>query len=332
MKLFRFEVKKQLKSILFWACIAWSIFMLFPCRQMFSLPFSSNEEAFEFMQNTPNEDGNVFRVKLSDIREEFLKKLYNKTNDKITINQFGEYFCYCNYLELLEANQIKDSEITLKDDVDKRIKDSLGNVRFSQVFFKILAVYFSRYLMFILMVLCSNLWQKDNAIKFKDLVRTSPIESHKYMLTKFMARFIPYIFIIFLNFIAVGVFEKIRLQAFSDFEFRLSDMFIPFLVFTVPPLLCEAMFCASVSILLKNQFFAGPIYLLLGQYTNLPLCMNEYDAVTGPRGEVGDICIPPVLLNYGLKEQIMLIIASIFLFVLACYIWNNPKKAHKERR
>ena len=183
--------------------------------------------------------------------------------------------------------------------------------------------------MFILMVLCSNLWQKDNAVKFKDLVRTSPIESHKYMLTKFMARFIPYIFIIFLNFIIVGVFEKIRLQAFSDFEFRLSDMFIPFLVFTVPPLLCEAMFCASVSILLKNQFFAGPIYLLLYQYTNLPLQMNEYYAVSGPGHHT---VIPPVLLNYGLKEQIMLIIASIFLFVLACSIWNNPKKAHKERR
>ena len=137
----------------------------------------------------------------------------------------------------------------------------------------------------------------------------------------------------FTAFIIFGILGKIKMQHLG-FAFKLSDAFLPFIIFTMPSLLCAAVFYAAVSLILKNPFFAGPLYIALGMGLNFPVFRFGVDAITGRSYDWR--YIPPIKLCFGINDVIIQLMTSILLFILACYIWNKPKgrlkAAYKERR
>lgn len=315
MELFKFEIKKQLKSVLFWVITVFSLYTAVnDSLKAFELPFLSNDEAYKFLTNTCRlGDYNFYHVKLSDITRRYNKQVIESCDLK------NIYRCYAgNYKEWLQLTDTKDEDVHIQEEANRKIKEALGNARFSQAFFKILAVCFQRAAI-ILIVLFSNTWVKDISIRLKDMVGTRPIKSYKYLLSKFMARFLPFISIMFFSYFSLGVIEKIRLKNLN-FEFRLSDMFVPFFVFTLLPLLFSAIFCSSVSVLLKNPFTAGPL-LIFGMSFGYSPFISGYDAIIASNDEFA--YIPPVNLNRGFNEAMVFLIFSLLLFYLACYVWKR---------
>lgn len=331
MALFKFELKRQLKSIVFWIVTILSLYMVInKSLPLFDLPCSSNEKAFEFISSTKMlGDHNVYHVKLSDITKKYNNKLIERSDCEITNKEDVE-----DYTKFLKIMKLHDNEVTLREEIKQQFQNALEGFRVSQVFFKILAMYFQEHVVIILIILFSNIWFKDISSKQKDMICTKPIKQYKYLLSKFMACFTPYIFIMFTAFIIFGIFGKIKMQHLG-FAFKLSDAFLPFIIFTMPSLLCAAVFYAAVSLILKNPFFAGPLYVALGMGPNFPVFRFGFDAITG-RSYDDLRYIPPIRLYSGINDVIIQLITSILLFILVCYIWNDSqkpfKKTHKARR
>ncbi len=330
MRLFKFEIKQQLKSILFWVVTILSLYIAIgKSLPLFNLPVSSNEKAFEFISSANMlGDNNAYHVKLSDITKKYNNKLIERSDCQITNKEGVE-----DYTKFLKIMKLHDNEVTLRKEINQQFRNALDGFRVSQVFFKILAMYFQEHVTIILIILFSNIWFKNISSKQKDMIYTKPIRQHKYLLSKFMACFTPYILMLFTAFIILGILGKTKIQHLS-FAFKLSDAFLPFIIFTMPSLLCAAMFYATVSLILKNPFFAGPLYIALGMGLNFPVFRFGLDAITG---RIYDwVSIPPIKLYSGIDDAIVQLITSILLFVLACYIWNDSqkpfKKAYKERR
>lgn len=127
MKLFRFEVKRQLKSVLFWVVTILSLHMAInKSLPLFDLPFSSNEKAFEFISSANMlGDYNVYHVKLSDITKKYNNKLIERSDCEITNKEDVE-----DYTKFLKIMKLHDNEVTLREEINQQFQNALGAFEF----------------------------------------------------------------------------------------------------------------------------------------------------------------------------------------------------------
>ncbi len=234
--LFKFEVKRYLKSVMFWCFMIITVFMcMHSAAPLFRFPIINSKQVYDNLQLSSHMDSNVYHVLLRDIYEKYDDIVLQKTDKKIEHMRGRD--------EWKQFNKVENIETKIMNDVNNRFETKFKGYRFSQIFFKILSSCFSFFPIYVLMVIFSLVWSKDKSSDMLTIVKVKPIKTSSYLLVKFMACFLPYISILFLLFLGVGIFEKVRMLR-TVFEFRLLDMIIPFFVFVVPTLLYTAILVA----------------------------------------------------------------------------------------
>lgn len=311
--LLKFEFKKLLTDFLFWAMLLSSIFFII-CNitALFKLPVSSNEQAFHFLTNTDVKGNyNIYHIKISDIFDKYDNILMSKKSQRL--------WDITNYDDLTVIDR-KFSN--MRNDINHKIKNDIGNVRFSKIFFKIASVILVEYSKLSLMIFFPIVWYRDKLYKTSSLVKATPTKISQYLFCKFMTGFITYIIFLFVVLLVVAIVAKLRLTRLS-FKFNMSDMIIPFISFTIPSMLFFTILLSSLSLLLKKALLSSALFCLI-MFTNIfprNLRLLSIDAITGYSENW--IYIPPTNIYYGLKYQILFIICSVCMFFLSCKVCNN---------
>ena len=307
MALFKFELKRQLKNILFWICVICSCASIVPdALKLFKIPVQSDEAAYNFLIK---EDHNLYHINIQD--------WYNNYKEKSEKKYGGNYFYLGNY------QRFKTDVVGISNKINKRTQEVFKDTRFSNVFFTILTAICSQYTRFIMPLIFSFVWMKDRQKKTSALVKTSPIKRSRYLVNEFMSAFVPYIIIIFSISLCLGVFEKIKLQN-TDFVFNLFDIFPKFFSYTFLPLLFAGLFEAFTALLLKNVILSVPLCILLAHtkiFEFYPVIFGD-EAIVKNYQRVDWVYAPPYDVSNHWGNVLVWCVLITVLFIFSCYIFK----------
>lgn len=315
--LFKFEIKKQLKSIVFWASIIAAIFFAIKSNFMnlFDLPVETDKEAYEFIDDKQGGELNPYRLE-NLWKYDFSKRVSNETADQ---NPDAMPFKY----EGIKAEEINDI-----------IKEDTKGFRFSQLFFKIFVAKLLKYLSFFLLFIIPGVLAKDKLNNIESMIYTKPINSKQYILSKFFGNITLYTIVSFFAFVGVGIYQRPKTLR-AGLEFSFLDIFFPFLCYVVPCIVFTSSFLFFFSIISKYPIISIPIYfflvLMLNEMKVIPYFINTDTALAGDYNEYGLAnFIPPIKLYYGLERQGILLAVSIVFMVFVCIIWEKNKDKTSE--
>lgn len=298
LNLFIFEVKKQSRSILFWICVIFSLCATIRsaiCKDCIcSLPLSNNKEAYEF--NFFVSKGGCYGIKeIRDYCEE--KRAYNHIP---MYAQNPEEF-YKRY-DIVKASK-----------VNKIMSKKMGDLRFSQLFFKVYAAeVVNSFTIFIIFFFISAV----NRDKIENHNRSylKHIGIRKYICSKFFGSLVIYLGVAFLSFIFMGVYHHAKVVS-AGFTFNYLDLFLPFICFTLPAILFIASSFLLGSILFKNLALMIPCYVLfvlVKQEISSTYFTSVDDALGISKGKID--------IYYGLEIQILMFILFLICMFLSYFI------------
>ncbi|MBQ3876239.1 MAG: hypothetical protein II796_01750 [Oscillospiraceae bacterium] len=298
--LFKFEVKRQLKSIVFWASIIAAIFFAIKSddMQLFDLPVETDKEAREFIIDKEGGEDNIYKI--AALRD-----------------------CDWSEYEGIRAAEINNI-----------IKENTKGFRFSQLFFKIFATQTLTHLSFFLLLIIPGVLAKDKLNNMDEMLHTKPINSRQYILSKFFGNITLYTLISFLGFVGVGIYQRPKALKVG-LEFNFLDISFPFFCYVVPCILFTSSFLFFFSIISKYPVVSIASYFFLVFSPNstgfIPYFVNSHMAVAGGYDEqLHKLIVPPVNLYYGLGRQGILLAVSIVFMVFVCVIWEKNKDKTSE--
>lgn len=316
--LFKFEIKRQLKSIVFWTSIIAAIFFAIKSNDMnlFDLPVETDKEAYEFIDGKNGGELNPYRLgNLGDYersKRAYASEAENQNPDTIPFKYEG--------IKAVEINNI--------------IKEDTKGFRFSQLFFKVFAAKLLEYLSFFLLFIIPGVLAKDKLNNMNEMLHTQPINSRQYILSKFFGNITLYTIVSFLAFVGVGIYQCPKILK-TGLEFSFLDIFFPFFCYVVPCILFTSSFLFFFSIISKYPIISIPIYfflvLMLNEMKVIPYFINTDTALAGDYDAYGRKgFIPPIKLYYGLGRQGILLAVSIVFMVFVCVIWEKNKDKTSE--
>lgn len=306
--LFKFEIKKQIKSVILWFCIIVTLIIAIKsCKQIFELPVISDIEAHNFINDNGGEENIYHIMKLWDY--DFSKRVY----DDVPKDQNPD-----NY-------PVKYNNVNAND-INNIVKESTIGFRFSQLFFKILASQISFYSSFFLLFILPQTLSNSKERNVNNMIYATPISSKHYILSKFFGNILILLIFNFLLLITLGAYHMPKVIK-AGLEFNLLDAIIPFLLFVLPQYLFVASFLLLSTVTLKHYILSIPLYIFLIALPNelgiINYFINPNMALTGSK----DIhaSIPPINLYFGILTSILLLILSFLFIWLSCNFWSKNR-------
>lgn len=348
----RFELRRQMKSIIFWLCIL--LFVIFIYNEMsyiFYLPVKSDADIKAI--NGHYEYLYVNRTK-EELREYVIDRL--KTMEKSGVNkkgymtQLGEKMDKEGLSILQIMNYVKEGNDTdtvkwieewietfmdngkerlgTVEEVNKNLRSWLGNKAYTYEVSQDYADFTQLCGGILILPIFALLFSRDRIYRMNELIHTKQVKSYEYVLGKYLGCFLSFFLSIFIIGICIDFIVCIKFGR-AGWDTSFNDMIAQIFIYVLPSLLFASALIVTLSLVLKNNMAAIPIYILY-------FIFNVTEGVfTGTIDSSGSVTLYKFLIRTWniksinsviIQNRIIYMILTCILLVLSFKIWAKTDK------